>query len=222
MQYFSSEFNQFFKELAANNHKEWFDANRKRYEKHVKEPFKTFVWDFIQEVSKYDPELMNESKDVIFRINRDIRFSKDKTPYKTNLSAAIMKGGRKNMAYAGYYFELGPEHVRFYMGLYQLTSQQLDAVRTFIAADPYHYIQTISNKEFHKAFGSIRGEKAIRLKKEYACVAEQVPTIYNKQFYAFAEFDASLVESNELFNKFIELFKIARPVSKMLNKAIQA
>ena len=73
----STEFNQFFKELAANNHKDWFDLNRKRYETHVKKPFEDFVEQLIEAVQKEDKSLNPKPKDCIFRINRDIRFSKD-------------------------------------------------------------------------------------------------------------------------------------------------
>ena len=89
MKYFSSDYLEFFKELAPNNNKDWFDKNRKRYIDSVKEPFKKFVTDLIQEISKVDDEVQIEAKDAIFRINRDIRFSKDKTPYKLNNSAII-------------------------------------------------------------------------------------------------------------------------------------
>ena len=96
--YFSPDFLQFFKELAANNHKEWFDENRKRYETVVKKPFEVFVQHAIDEMAKLDPRLSElDPKKCIFRINRDIRFSKDKAPYKLNRSAAISVGGRNDM-----------------------------------------------------------------------------------------------------------------------------
>ena len=78
MRYFSDDFVKFFNELEQNNHKDWFDENRKRYEKEVKAPFKSFVTDFIVEIQKYDPEIMIKPKDAVFRINRDIRFSNNK------------------------------------------------------------------------------------------------------------------------------------------------
>ena len=80
MTYFSTDYLEFFKELAANNNKEWFDRNRKRYESVVRDPFKTFIGQLISEIAKSDSAFDIESKDAIFRINSDIRFSKDKTP----------------------------------------------------------------------------------------------------------------------------------------------
>ena len=95
-QWFTQDFIDFFSELEKNNTKEWFDANRKRYEKSVKIPFSAFTQAFINEVAKDDPELQQEAKNCTFRINRDIRFSNDKTPYKSTSSAIITKGGKKN------------------------------------------------------------------------------------------------------------------------------
>ena len=98
MQYFIPDFIEFFKELAANNNKDWFDINRKRYTDVIKEPFKKFVLDLIVEVGKVNPKIKDiEPKDCIFRINRDIRFSKDKTPYKMNVSALIAPGGKRTI-----------------------------------------------------------------------------------------------------------------------------
>ena len=77
MAYFNKEFIKFFKELNKNNHKEWFDENRKRYEKEVKEPFQKFIDEMIGMINSDDPDVRIEAKDAIFRINRDIRFSKD-------------------------------------------------------------------------------------------------------------------------------------------------
>ena len=107
MKYFTQDYLDFFKELAANNHKEWFDENRKRYEKSVKDPFKKFVEALIAETHKFDPSVNIEAKDAIFRINRDIRFSKDKTPYKLDRSAIISSGGRKDHSIPGFYIATG-------------------------------------------------------------------------------------------------------------------
>ena len=95
MAYFTQDFLDFFKELAANNHKDWFHANKKRYEASVKDPFKLFVQDMIDKAAKVDGRFAGEAKNAIFRINRDIRFSKDKSPYKLQMGAVISPGGKR-------------------------------------------------------------------------------------------------------------------------------
>ena len=94
MAYFDKRFYQFFEGLAMDNSKAYFDAHRKVYEQAVREPFKELVGDMIMRVREHEPEIAIEPKDAIFRINRDIRFTKDKTPYKTHVGAHISRGGR--------------------------------------------------------------------------------------------------------------------------------
>src|ERR1051325_10599551 len=97
----------FLKDLKKNNTKEWFDANRKAYES-AKKDFEGLVESVIEQFCKKDEEIGSlKPKDCMFRINRDIRFSKDKSPYKTNFGAFINKGGKKSI-YAGYYFHCEP------------------------------------------------------------------------------------------------------------------
>ncbi len=102
-------FFQFLEELSKNNNKDWFDLNRARYEAEVKKPFESLADSLGKELSQFDPEVNNDYKKSIFRINKDIRFSKDKSPYKTNRSMAFSRHGRKDHDHPGYYLELGVE-----------------------------------------------------------------------------------------------------------------
>ena len=182
MAYFSKDFLQFFKELAANNHKEWFDLNRKRYEKEVKKPFSNFVGDLISAVAKDDPLVNIEPKDAIFRINRDVRFSKDKSPYKIQVSAVVGPGGKKDKTSPGIYVELTPEHVRVYGGVYITDKDQLNDIRTHILENLKEFDGIIHEKGFVKYFGEIRGEQNKIIPKEFKDAAETQPLLFNKQF----------------------------------------
>ena len=96
MKFFTSDYNKFFIDLAGNNNREWFHANKKRYEENVREPFKAFTQEMITRINADDSEINVEPKNCIFRINRDLRFTKDKTPYKMQMGAVIAKGGKKD------------------------------------------------------------------------------------------------------------------------------
>ncbi|MDC9724002.1 MAG: DUF2461 domain-containing protein [Urechidicola sp.] len=181
MYYFTKDYLQFFKDLAANNNKDWFDKNRKRYENIVREPFKIFITDLIDELSKEDAEIQITQKEAIFRINRDIRFSKDKTPYKLNNSAIISKGGRKDKSYPGIYVELGPEKLGVYGGVFGPDTQQVEKVRNYISKNTKEFNSLVSDKKFIKAFEEIKGKKAKRIPKQYKEIGEGQPLIYNKQ-----------------------------------------
>ena len=107
MAWFTSDFNTFFKDLARNNNKEWFDANRKRYEASMKQPFESFTTEVIKRVAKHDKSVKIGPKEAIFRINRDIRFSKDKTPYKTGVIGRRFTRRPEGPCHAGHLFRAG-------------------------------------------------------------------------------------------------------------------
>ena len=222
MAFFTPDFLQFFIELAPTNHKDWFDLNRKRYEKSVKEPFKEFVEHIIKEIAKTDASFKDlEAKDCIFRINRDIRFSKDKTPYKMNVSAVVAPEGKKSKAVNGIYFEFGPEHVRVYGGIYEIDKDDLLTVREGIANDLKGFQEAYSNPRFKKVFGTILGEKNKVIPKELKEAAVKEPLIFNKQWYFYAQFDAETVLDPKLDQLLLDCFEAGKPVEHYFNKLIK-
>ncbi len=221
MAYFTKDFIDFFKELAPNNSKEWFDENRKRYHESVKEPFDTFIRDLITEMSKTNKKLAHlEPKDCVFRINRDIRFSNDKTPYKLNRSAAISEGGRKDFTTPGLYFEFTPEHVRIYTGAYRPAKEQLQAIREEIANNLNAFDKIINDPKFIETFGEVHGEKNSRLPKDLKEAAEKQPLIYNKGFYIYHTMPAEVVLKDDLIDRLLEPFEVAQPYIKFLTKPL--
>ncbi len=222
MAFFTPDFLQFFIDLAPNNHKDWFDLNRKRYENSVKEPFKNFVQHMIAEIAKTDSNFKDlEAKDCIFRINRDIRFSKDKTPYKMNVSAVVAPEGKKSKAVNGIYFEFGPEHVRVYGGIYEIDKDDLLTVRDGIANDIKGFQTAYTNPNFKKVFGTILGEKNKVIPKELKEAAEKEPLIFNKQWYFYAEFDAETVLDPKLDKLLLDCFDAGKPVENYFSKLIK-
>ena len=220
MAFFTKDFISFFEELKDNNHKEWFDANRKRYISAVKEPFQAFVTHMIDRVKEDDPKVMITHKEAIFRINRDIRFSKDKTPYKTNVSAVVSRGGRKDMTTPGMYFELKPEEVRFYGGLYMLDKEQLYKVRSAIARDLSGFDAVLNDPDFKKTFETLRGEQNKRIPKEFQEALKKQALIANKSFYYYTILPASLITSDKLDDELMALYEISKPMREWLTDAI--
>lgn len=222
MKYFTEDYLQFFIELAANNHKEWFDENRKRYEKSVKDPFKKFVDDLITETRKFDPSVTIEAKDAIFRINRDIRFSKDKTPYKLDRSAIISSAGRKDHSVPGFYISLGPEHTSIGGGAYFLKPDQLTAVRQHIVNHSKEFEKLLKDETFNNHFDGIKGEENKRLPKEFQEAGEGQPMLYKKQFYFMRADDPELILKDNFMDYCIENFKAAQPVQQFLKEGMGA
>ncbi|MFN0032873.1 MAG: DUF2461 domain-containing protein [Flavobacteriales bacterium] len=221
MKYFTPDFLQFFKDLAAHNDRDWFQANKKRYETSVKKPFEIFVTDLIKELAKTDKALNVKPSPVIFRINRDIRFSKDKSPYKLHMSAAVSSDGRKGDASApGIYVELGPEKFAMAGGIYTLEKDLLQNIRQAIARDTKSFMKALDDKTFRKMWGDIQGEKNKVLPPELKAAAEKCPYIYNKQFYYWVELDSKLILGEKLLTTVLEYNKAAAPMKSFLEKAI--
>lgn len=198
MPYFTPDFLRFFQELAANNHKEWFDQNRTRYEKAVKAPFAAFISEMIAHIQAEEPGFHLEAKDAIFRINRDIRFSADKTPYKTQTSAILSPYGRKNKMHPGFYIQFSHDQIMLAGGAYMLDKPLLLAVRRHIAAHPQEFASIYKDKGFRRLYGQILGEKNKRIPDEFSGMVDKEPLIAHKQFYYAAELDAEVIFKPDL------------------------
>ncbi|MGB5384862.1 MAG: DUF2461 domain-containing protein [Lutimonas sp.] len=220
MAYFKPDYLEFFKELAGNNHKEWFDIHRKRYEQSVKIPMQVFVKDLILTLNRFDKEIQIEPKDAIFRINRDIRFSKDKSPYKLHSSAVISKYGKKDKSYPGLYMELGPEYFGIYGGLYMPDSKEIQDIRTYIADHQKEFSALINEADFIDKYGEIKGEKNQRIPKEFTKIAEEIPLIMNKQWYYFAHLDPETILGEDLIDIVLDYYSSAKGMRAFLTKAI--
>jgi len=220
--FFQKDFLDFFIELAPNNNKDWFDINRKRYENSVKEPFKKFVNHIISKLSEIDPSFNEiEAKDCIFRINRDIRFSKDKQPYKTQVSAIVAPFGKKSKAINGVYFELGPEHLRVYGGVYEIDKEDLLTVREGIASNLDEFKKTYRNPLFVKTFEELKGDKNKIIPKDLKEAAVLEPLIFNKQWYFYTQFEPETILFDNLDETIINCYKAGRPVEEFFNKLIK-
>ncbi|MBN4081867.1 DUF2461 domain-containing protein [bacterium AH-315-C07] len=214
MAYFTQDFLDFFKELDKNNAKDWFDKNRKRYEKSVKDPFKAFVEDMIFRMNSDNPAINIQAKDAIFRINRDIRFSSDKTPYKIHTSAIVAEGGKKNKTVPGIYFQLNHVDSRIYSGVHMVEKDVLQNVREHIAANLNEFDSLVNDKKFKKYFGDVLGEKNKRLPKEFQEIEKKQPLIANKGWYYFAKFPPKTALDPKLPDIFMEHWKVAKPLNE--------
>ena len=163
----NKSYSTFFKELAQNNHKEWFHANKTRYENTVKGPFLNLLETILPRLVSWDQNIFEDAKKALFRINRDIRFSKDKSPYHTIMKAGFSPGGKKSEL-PGYYLGIDAEHVHVGGGLFMVRPPQLLKVRQLIANDPEILKKLTSSPAFKKTFGQLKGEKAKRLEKKVA------------------------------------------------------
>jgi uncharacterized protein (TIGR02453 family) len=219
--HFTPDFLNFFIELAPNNNKDWFDINRDRYKKSVKEPFEAFVEKLIIELRKTEdlPKDLKAS-DCIFRINKDIRFSKDKSPYKLQATASISKGGKKDFVNPGLYIELGPEHLGIYTGVYLPDKDVINKVRHHIAAHLPQFESIINDKKFKATYGEVQGEKAKLLPPELKTIAVSQPLIFNKQFYLVHHSEPDMIVEKDVLKYIIDTYKVAKNFNQFIYQVI--
>lgn len=182
MRYFNQGYIDFFQKLNKNNSRKWFDENRKWYELVVREPFKELIDILLPEIKKLDEGIHLEAKDALFRVNRDLRFSQDKPPYKTHMAAGFSRGGRKSQ-YAGFYLQLGLKHIIIGGGLPFIEKESLKKIRIEIGYSTKTFRQIIEDPEFKSLFGFVLGENDRELPKNFIDIYEENPLIANKQFY---------------------------------------
>ena len=155
-------------------------------------------------------------KECVFRINKDIRFSKDKTPYKLFCSASIHVGGRKSMFPGGMYIEIGAESCGIYSGVYMPEKEDLLRYRENIAANICSFKEAISEEAFLKYFGSVRGEKNKKIDPKFKEVISQEPLILNKQFYVMHSFEAEKTFEKDFVDYVIEVWLSAQSFNQIL------
>jgi len=203
----------FLKDLAKNNNRDWFQTNKTRYEVDLKKPFEDFVGQIIQEIRKVDERVTVEPKKAIFRIHRDTRFSKDKTPYKNNVGAIISPKGKDE---PGLYIHIEHGMLMLGGGAYFLEKEQLYKVRQQIMMHSEQFHDIINKVAFKEKFGTIQGEKNKKLPVEFQEAAVQQPLLYNKQFYAMAELDPKEVLREDAVGFVLEYYKAIKPLNDFL------
>jgi uncharacterized protein (TIGR02453 family) len=220
MTYFKPAFVKFFKDLSKNNSTQWFNENRKTYESEVKKPFSDLVDEMIKRIQKHEPDVAIKSSEAIMRINKDIRFSKEKTPYNTYVAANISKFGKKDKSYPGFYFQLSPNGITIYGGAYMVETPTLQNMRTYISKHLKEFAAAYSDKSFKAKFGTIKGEQAKRLPPEFQPVSEKEPLIANKQFFYAAELKPDLITSDKLPDALMEYYVAGKKMNDFLKAAI--
>lgn len=213
----------FLKELAANNNKEWFADNKKRYEA-AKTEFIAFMDALVAEISKFDTTVTGiEGKNCIFRIYRDVRFSKDKTPYHTYLGGHIIGGeGRKNEhSRAGYYVRIEPSKTVLAGGAYLPPTPWITAIRQEIDYNAAELKSIINGKDFKKYFGEIEGEKLKNVPKGYDKEHPEAELLKFKSFLAMHNIADNKIVANDGFVGYsAQVFKALHPFDAFLNKSL--
>lgn len=213
---------QFLKDLKKNNNKPWFDANRKRYEA-AKADVAAFVQSIIETHAKKDPSIAHlQAKDCMFRINRDVRFSKDKSPYKTNIGAFINPGGKKATT-AGYYLHIEPGQCFAGGGMYMPMPDELKKVRQEIDYNFADFKKIIQSKKFKTVYGDLdRSAEYLlsRVPKGYEPDHAAADYLKLKSFVAVVTIKDGDVTAPAYKKQILTAFEALQPLNKFLNEAV--
>jgi len=210
----------FFKKLAINNDREWFNAHKAEYESHVKLPMLSLLAWMNTRLATFAVDHVTEPKKAIYRLHRDTRFSKNKTPYKLNVSA--MFGHRllpKNNC-AGFYFHVSAAECFVGVGVYMPEPDALKAIREKIAADPKAFRAMISTPALKKHVGALDGEKLVRVPKAFAPDHPAADFLRMKQFCFFKQFPAKAALDAGFGKQVADCFEACAPFNAWLNKII--
>jgi len=215
---------QFLRNLKKNNNKPWFDANRPKYEA-AKADFIQFIQQVIDTHGKKDASIRNlVAKDCLFRINRDIRFAKDKSPYKTNFGASINKGGKQSVSSAGYYFHLQPGQTFAGGGIWMPSPEDLRKVRQEIDYNFDEFKKIIGSKKFKSVYGDLSHEaeyKLVRLPKGYEADNPAAEYLKLKSFIASIELKDADLTGKDLVKQTAAAFEALQPVIVFLNQSME-
>lgn len=222
MSWFTRDFFTFFEGLKENNNREWFHENKKLYEQAVKEPFYELVEDLINRMKGEDAGFDLQPKDAIFRINRDIRFSQNKDPYKLNVAASISPAGRKSMETPGFYLHFGIDEMMTGGGAYMVEKDNIRKIRHAIASAPDEFEALLADKEFVEKYGGLRGEKNKVVPSEFKEAVARQPLVANKQFYYIAELKPTFLLKNDLPEQLMGYYHAGQPLNAFLAEAMAA
>ncbi|MEW5960631.1 MAG: DUF2461 domain-containing protein [Chloroflexota bacterium] len=212
----------FFRELKANNHREWFQANKQRYETYVREPLLRFVTDFGLRLPEISPHYVADARPgggSLFRINRDIRFSEDKSPYKTFAGIQFRHESGKDVHAPGFYLHLEPGSVFAGIGIWHPDNHALSRIRDAIVENPRQWQQVVSAESFTAAF-QMGGDSLKRPPKGYDLDHPLIEDLKRKDFIASAPFGEEETFQPNFIDRFAETCRAGAPFMEFLVRAM--
>lgn len=213
----------FFEDLAKHNDREWFKANKQRYEDEVRDPLLAFVVAFSAPLKKISPHFLADPRPVggsLFRIHRDTRFSKDKTPYKTQAGVHFRHEAGKDAYTPGFYLHLEPGNVFAGGGIWHPDSATLQSIRTAIVDDPAKWRRAISGKRFREELKLDTGDPLKRAPRGFDPEHPMVEDLKRKSFIGVRDFTEKQACRADFPKRLAATFGAAKPLMRFLTEAL--
>ena len=209
----------FLGDLKENNNRDWFAPRLDSYKELVRAPMLDLVRCVHTAMLGFAPAYVGEPAKCLYRVYRDTRFSKDKTPYKTHASALFWRNNLNKNAGAGFYFAISPAEVAIGGGIYMPSPQSLLAVRQSIAANPKPFRVTFESKTVKRLMGELQGEQLTRVPKGFCSEDPAADLLRHKRFILYKTLSPELATGPRLVREIVRRFEIMTPFVEFLDKA---
>lgn len=209
----------FLSDLDKNNNREWMLENKTRY-KQLQTKFELLTELLINEIRNFDPSIgVPAPKECIFRLNRDTRFSADKTPYKTHFGTYIANGGRKSKT-GGYYLHISPTESFLAVGIYCPMAPELKKIRREIDLNGDELTEILKEPELVNTFNNLWGETLKTAPRDYPKDHTYIELLRHKHFILFHQLTISDIYSSDFVSNTLNMFKLGFPLNRFLNTAL--
>jgi uncharacterized protein (TIGR02453 family) len=207
----------FLRALVKNNRREWFQPRKPVYEEQVKAPMLDLVTRVTSAMLSFAPAYAGDPEKAIFRIYRDTRFSKDKTPYKTHIAAVFHRRGLNMHGGGGLYFAVSPKEIEVAGGIYMPAPETLRAVRTYLADRHEELRELIQDRARRRLLGEMHGDQLTRVPKGFSPDHPAADLLRHKQFLFYAMLDPALATTPKLEGEIVKRFRALTPFLEFLN-----
>jgi uncharacterized protein (TIGR02453 family) len=214
----------FLRDLTDNNDRAWFKANQDRYDDHVRQPALDFIEEFatpLLQISKHfvaDPRKVGGS---LFRIQRDTRFSKDKTPYKTHVGIHFRHvATREDVHGPGFYLQLAPNNCLAAIGLWEPSAPDADAVRRAIVGEPVSWKRAVRAKQFREVYAELEGDSLARPPRGFDAGHPLIEDLKRRDFVASVRLTQKQVTSPDFMATYLATVKAGVPLMRFLSEAV--
>lgn len=212
----------FLRKLKRNNNRQWFERHKEEFETDVKLPMQSIIASLQPYFDSFAPQFDINPKRSLFRIYRDIRFSKDKTPYKTHVAAHfVLRGKPKGVEGSGFYLHIEPGEIFLGGGIYMPDNDQLKSIRRAIVERSKEFLMIVHNKSFVRRFKKIEGDKLQRVPRGYDAEHPMAEWLKLKQFFVGVEWKEDKCLKKSFVEEIAKVYQEATPFVLFLNDAMK-
>ena len=216
---FTPKFITFFKALAKNNNREWFNEHKSDYQQSVVQPMCQFIEAMAPRLKRLSPHFIADPRangGSMFRIYRDVRFSKDKSPYKLHAACQFRHELGKDAHAPGFYVHLSPQEVVFGGGIWMPPNAELSKIRHTIVDNPSEWKRIKSNAKFKKLFGGMGGDGLKRPPKGFDADHPHIEDLKRKSFFAMRHEKVDIILTEHFIDEVEATFKAAKPLMEYI------